>query len=208
MAETSVRVDVWSDFVCPWCFLASTSLDKLETEQKIDIMWRSYELRPKGSPPMPESYRQRILAGRPQLDALAEQRYGVKLTHGPLDIDSRLAHIGIKYAEEQGLGKEYHDAMFRAYWQDGRSIDQEGVLVEVAESVGLEREAFLKALETPGYLHQVLADITEAQALGLQGVPAMIFAGKYLVSGAQPYDVLSKVVTDVNARMSAEASTN
>ncbi|MBI1277278.1 MAG: thioredoxin domain-containing protein [Anaerolineaceae bacterium] len=201
MTDASVRVDVWSDFVCPWCFLASTSLDKLEAEQKIEIVWHSYELRPKGSPPMPETYRQRILAARPQLDALAQEHYGIKLTHGPLDVDSRAAHIGMKYAEEQGVGKAYHDAMFRAYWQYGRAIDQQDVLLDVAERVGLERDAFVNALETPNYLHQVVADITQAQALGLQGVPAMIFAGKYLVSGAQPYEVLNKVVTDVRARL-------
>jgi len=71
MAEASVRVDVWSDFVCPWCFLASTSLEKLEAEQKIELVRHSYELRPKGSPPMPEAYRQRIEAGRPQFEAMA-----------------------------------------------------------------------------------------------------------------------------------------
>ncbi len=208
MTDASVRVDVWSDFVCPWCFLASTSLEKLEAEQKIEIVWHAYELRPQGSPPMPEAYRQRILAGRPQLDALARDRYGIQLTHGALGVDSRAAHVGMKYAEEQGVGKAYHDAMFRAYWRDGRSIDQQDVLLEVAESVGLKREAFLKALETPAYLHKVVADITEAQAMGLQGVPAIIFARKYLVSGAQPYEVLNKVVSDVNARLNAETSTN
>ncbi len=205
MTEASVRVDVWSDFVCPWCFLASTSLEKLEGEQKIEIVWRSYELRPKGSPPMPEEFRQRIEAGRPQFDAMALERYGIKMVHGPLGVDSRDAHIGMKYAEEQGMGKAYHDAMFRAYWQEGRAIDRQDVLLDVAESVGLEREAFAAALETPSYLHLVLADITEAQAMGLQGVPAMIFASKYLVSGAQPYEVLNKVVSDVNTRLQVES---
>ena len=203
MAEAPVRVDVWSDFVCPWCFLASTSLEKLEAEHKVELIWHSYELRPKGSPPMPEYYRQRIEAGRPQFEAMALERYGVQLTQGPFGTDSRAAHIGAKYAEEQGVGKAYRDAMFRAYWQDARVIDQQDVLLDVAESVGLERAAFTEALETPAYLHLVLADITQAQALGLQGVPAMIFAGKYLVSGAQPYEVLSKVVDDVGARLAS-----
>jgi predicted DsbA family dithiol-disulfide isomerase len=203
MAGTPVHVDVWSDFVCPWCFLASTTLAKLEAENKIELTWHSYELRPKGSPPMPEYYRQRIEAGRPEFEAMALERYGVQLTQGPFGTDSRAAHIGAKYAEEQGVGKAYRDAMFRIYWQDARKIDEQDVLLEVAEKVGLEREAFLTALETPAYLHQVLADVTQAQALGLQGVPAMIFASKYLVSGAQPYDVLAKVVTDVGARLAS-----
>jgi len=154
---------------------------------------------------MPEAYRQRIEAGRPQMEAMALERYGIKMTHGPFGVDSRPALIGAKYAEEQDVGKAYHDAMFRAYWQDARAIDQQEVLLDVAESVGLEREAFAAALETPAYLHLVLADITEAQALGLQGVPAMIFAGKYLVSGAQPYDVLVRVADSVRERLEAES---
>jgi len=201
MAEASVRVDVWSDFVCPWCFLASTSLDRLESENKIEVIRHSYELRPKGSPPMPDALRQRIEAGRPQFEAMALEHYGIKLTQGPFGVDSRTALIGAKYAEEQGVGKAYHEAIYRAYWQDARHIDQLDVLLDVAESTGLEREAFAAALETPAYLHLVLADITQAQALGLQGVPAMIFAGKYLVSGAQPYAVLSKVADDVRERL-------
>jgi len=205
MTDAPIRVDAWSDFVCPWCFLASTTLEKLKADEKIEIIWRSYELRPKGSPPMPEAYRQRIEAGRPQFEAMALERYGIKITQGPFGVDSRPALIGAKYAEEQGVGKAYHDAMFRAYWQDARHIDQQDVLLDVAQSVGLEPEAFTAALENPAYLQLVLADINQAQAMGLQGVPAMIFAEKYLVSGAQPYEVLVKVVGDVQARLKTDA---
>ncbi len=154
---------------------------------------------------MPDALRQRIEAGRPQMEAMALERYGIKMSHGPIGIDSRPALIGAKYAEEQGVGKAYHDVMFRAYWQDARGIDQLDVMLDVAKSVGLEAEAFTAALDNPEYLHQVLADITQAQALGLQGVPALIFANKYLVSGAQPYDVLSRVAVDVRKRMESES---
>lgn len=154
---------------------------------------------------MPEAYRQRIEAGRPQMEAMALERYGLKMTHGPFGVDSRPALIGAKYAEEQGVGTAYHDALFRAYWQDALAIDQLGVLLDVAEKVGLERNAFAAALETPAYLHLVLADITQAQAMGLQGVPALVFAEKYLVSGAQPYEVLSRVADDVRKRLETES---
>ncbi len=203
MEETPIRVDVWSDFVCPWCFLASTSLQRLEESHGIEIIRRAYELRPKGSPPMPVEYRKRIEESRPQMEAMALERYDIKMNAGPFGIDSRPGLIGAKYAEEQGAGAAYHDAMFRAYWQEAHSIDQLDVLLDVAESIGLDRDAFAEALDTPAYLHLVLADITQAQAMGLQGVPAMIFAGKYLVSGAQPYDVLKKVVDDVQTRLKA-----
>ena len=72
---SGLRLDVWSDFVCPWCFLASTSLEKLKQSHDVEVVWHSYELRPKGSPPMPEAYRARIEAAQPQLVLIARQHY-------------------------------------------------------------------------------------------------------------------------------------
>jgi predicted DsbA family dithiol-disulfide isomerase len=198
MAPT--QVDVWSDFVCPWCFLASISLEKLKDSHGVEVIWHSYELRPKGSPPMPESYRARIEAAQPQLRAIAKDTYGVVLNSGPFGIDSRLALISDKYAASQGKGAEYHDATFRAYWLDGRNIEDRTVLREIAESVGLDGKAFLASLDKPDYEEEVVADIEQAQSFGLSGVPAMIFAGKYLVSGAQPYDTLVNVLKQVESR--------
>lgn len=195
-----IQVEVWSDFNCPWCFLASISLEKLHQSHGVEVVWRSYELRPKGSPPMPESYRARIEASRPQMEAMAREKYGVELHSGPFGIDSRPALIGDKFAEAQGKGADYHVAVFRAYWVEAKNIEDRAVLRDIAQSVGLDGAAFLAALEEPAYEDAVIADIQQAQAYGLSGVPALIFAEKYLVSGAQPYDVLVNVVGQIEAR--------
>lgn len=200
---SSVRVDVWSDFVCPWCFLASTSLAKLKESHAVEVVWHSYELRPQGSPPMPEAYRARIEAAQPQLRAMASQNYGVELHSGPFGINSRAALIGDKYAEAQGKGDAYHAATFKAYWQEGRNIEDRSVLMDIAQSVGLDANQFNAALDEPIYEDAVLVDIEQAQNFGLSGVPALIFANKYLVSGAQPYDSLVNIVTQVQAREAA-----
>ncbi len=71
------------------------------------------------------------------------------------------------------------------------------MLAEIAVMIGLDREAFLTALKSEKYLGQVMADIAQARTYGLNGVPALVFANKYLVSGAQPYDVLLQVVQQV-----------
>jgi predicted DsbA family dithiol-disulfide isomerase len=199
----AIRVDVWSDFVCPWCFLASTSLAKLKESHGVEVVWHSYELRPQGSPPMPEAYRARIEATRPQLEAMARQNYGVELHSGPFGINSRAALIGDKYAESQGKGDAYHAATFKAYWQEGRNIEDRAVLRDIAQSAGLDADKFSAALDEPMYEDAVLFDIEQAQNFGLSGVPALIFANKYLVSGAQPYDSLVKVVQQVQAREAA-----
>jgi predicted DsbA family dithiol-disulfide isomerase len=159
-------------------------------------------LRPKGGPPISPEYRQHIeQVGRPRFEAVAREMYGLRIQSGPFGIDSRPALVGAKFAEGQGVGQAYHDAVFRAYWQQGRSLEDRAVLLEVAGSVGLKPDAFSAALDDPAYLRAVLADIMEAQAIGLTGVPALIFAGQYLVSGAQPYEVLVQVVEKVREKI-------
>lgn len=130
---------------------------------------------------------------RPQLYQMARERYGLDLNSGPMGIDSRPALIGAKYAEDQGVGDAYHAAVFAGYWLHGRSIAETAVLADIAELVGLEREAFLAALTDERWETAVAADIQQAMAYGLSGVPALVFADKYLVTGAQPYETLVQV---------------
>jgi predicted DsbA family dithiol-disulfide isomerase len=163
----------------------------------VEVAWHSYELRPAGSPPIPAEYLARIKATEPRLLNMAREQYGLELNRGPMGIHSRSALIGAKVAEAQGKGPQYHDAVFRAYWQRANNIGDVEVLAEIAHSIGLEREAFLAALQDERYAARVDADIDEAYSYGLTGVPALIFDQRYLVSGAQPYEVLRQVVEKV-----------
>lgn len=164
------------------------------------VRWRSFELRPKGAPPISPEYRARILAARPRFEAMAREQYGVEINVGPFGVDSRPALVGAKYAEEMGVGEAYHDGVFRAYWQQGQSIEDVEVLAGIAERVGLAREPFLAALAGEGgWQTAVTADVEQAYQYGLSGVPALVFANKYLVSGAQPYEVLAQVADQVAA---------
>ena len=175
----------------------SSSLEKLKQAYDVEVAWHSYELRPAGSPPIPAEYLARIKAAEPRLLNMAREQYGLELNRGPMGISSRAALIGAKVAEAQGKGLEYHDAMFRAYWQRANNIGDVEVLAEIAHSIGLEREAFVAALGDDRYVAQVDDDIEQAYAYGLTGVPALIFGQRYLVSGAQPYEVLRQVVEKV-----------
>jgi predicted DsbA family dithiol-disulfide isomerase len=196
----SIRVDVWSDFVCPWCFLATYPLKQLQESHGVEIVRRAYELRPEGQPPMPEDFRQYIdNTAQPQFDRTAKQRYGVEVKRGPLGINSRPALVGAKYANEHGKSEAYHDTLYRAYWQSAQNIEDRAVLREIAEKLGLNADGFAAALDDERYLAQVLADERQAGEYGLSGVPAMVFENKYLVSGAQPYGALVKVVEQLKS---------
>ncbi len=142
---------------------------------------------------MPPEYRARIEASRPQLYAMAQNQYGLTLNVGPFGINSRPALVGAKFADEMGAGEAYHAAVFRAYWQEAQDISDPAVLKEAATAVSLDSAAFLAALDDPHYQAQNLADVEQAHAYGLSGVPALVYNNKYLVSGAQPYETLAQV---------------
>ena len=201
----SLHVDVWSDFVCPWCYLVSTSLDRLNDSHGVTIAWKSYELRPKGSPPMPESYKERIKSLEPQMKAMAKSQYGIEINQGEFGINSRPALIGEKFAEQFNLGNVYHKAVFEAYWLEAKNIEDQVVLGDIAESLGLNREDFLASLDNPELETLVEIDIQQARQLELRGVPALIFEGKYYIPGAQPYDELVRFVEQLKQRLEQNA---
>ena len=163
------------------------SLERLKQEHDVQVHWRSFELRPAGSPPIPPEYAARIAQSRPAFAAAMKNDHGVDIVFGPFGIDSRPSLILDKYAEAHGRGDAFHMAVLEAYWQRGEDISDHDVLKALAQKVDLPADALDAALADPQYAAQVDADVAQAQAYGLSGVPATVFAGKYLVSGAQPY---------------------
>lgn len=134
------------------------------------------------------------------MEAMAREQYGVEVNSGPFGISSRPALIGAKYAEAQGVGEAYNVAVLTAYWQNARDISDTAVLADLATSVGLDREDYLAALDDPQWTRAVLADVEQAFNYGLNGVPALILADKYLISGAQPYPALAEAVEEIARR--------
>ncbi len=116
---------------------------------------------------------------------------------GPIGTNSRPALVLEKYAETQGKGAAFHIAAMRAYWEQARDISDPAVLKEIAEQVGLSTSDFEQILASEAFDGQVSADIELAHEYGLTGVPALVFADRYLVMGAQPYPALKQVVERV-----------
>ena len=180
--------------------MAESSLDSLKQTRAVQVQFRAYELRPEGTPPIPPEleaqYRQRIAAGWPRVQQIARERCGLELKRmdDPQPHPTRLAHIGARYASAQGQGEAYHRAVFRAHWQELRDISQADTLADIARALGLDEAGFRAALENPDYRAEVEADEYWAYQQNLSGVPAFIFAEHYLVSGAQPVEMLEQLV--------------
>jgi predicted DsbA family dithiol-disulfide isomerase len=180
--------------------MAESSLDSLKQTRAVQVQFRAYELRPAGTPSLPPEveaqHRQRIAAGWPRVQQIARERFGLELKpmDDPQPHPTRLAHIGAKYATAQAQGEAYHRAVFRAHWQEERDISAVATLVEIAQTLGLDEAEFRAALDNPDYRAEVESDENWARQQDLNGVPAFIFAERYLVSGAQPVELLQQVV--------------
>jgi predicted DsbA family dithiol-disulfide isomerase len=190
-------IDVWSDFVCPWCYLGAVTLQQLEESHQVTVRWHSFELRPKGSPPIPEWYKEKIKQMRPQFKAIAKERYDIDIQQGLFGVNSRPALIGMKYAEHQGKGEIYHQQVFEAYFKDGLNIEEIDVLRNIVTNIGLDADQFEEALSDGKLNAEVSADIETASQYGITGVPAMILVDKYILNGAQPYEELVSIIEQI-----------
>jgi predicted DsbA family dithiol-disulfide isomerase len=190
--------------------MIKSGLDRLAQTEDIEIIWKSYELRPKNAPSLPEAvekaYRERIAAAWPQTQQIASERFGVEMKSHRWGVKSRYALEGAKLAEEKGLGDAYHEAMFKAHFIDDRDFGDLATLADLAAEVGLDRAEFVAAIKSGAYAAQVDADIAQAMAYGLQGVPATLIERKYLISGAQPYETLRDIVQQIKQRMNEVAN--
>jgi predicted DsbA family dithiol-disulfide isomerase len=187
--------------------MIKSSLDELAKIEDIEVTWKSFELRPLYAPPMPpdqeQAYKERIAAAWPRTSQMARDHFGVEMKHHRWGIKSRLALEGAKYAEAQGVGEAYHQAMFKAHFIEDRDFGDLQILADLAVEVGLNRAEFIQAIESGAYAQQVDTDVAQAHAYGINGVPAALIQQKYLVSGAQPLEALQNIAQQVKSREQA-----
>lgn len=191
-------MSVWSDYVCPFCYLELPVLDHLQRRlgDALTIDWRAFELRPDPVPTLNPDGEYLHRVWNASVYPMAETR-GMTLRLPPVQPRSRKALEAAEFAREQGKFDAMHRALFRAFFEHGRDLEDVSVLLDVAVSVGVDDEALKTALLTGKYEAKVLADQALAQRLGVSGVPAMLIHandGAHLLSGAQPLEALSAAV--------------
>ncbi|MDR3539761.1 MAG: DsbA family protein [Desulfosporosinus sp.] len=171
--------------------IGKVPLDQLAKDRNLTLEWKAFELRPEGLeiPPKSAEYLARAKAGIENLS----RKYGLHMTFNNQSKHSRLALEGAKFAEEHGLGNEYHDAVFAALFQEQKNINDPKVLSELALQIGLDQDEFMQALVTRTYQQAVAQDIEEAYQLDIHSVPCFIVAGRKAF-GVQSYEALEKLL--------------
>jgi predicted DsbA family dithiol-disulfide isomerase len=178
--------------------MAESGLDSLKHTRDITVEWHAFELRPggqfPGTPEQEAAYRARIGDRHKQMQAHARQHFGLEMGEGAWAVNSRPALEGMFFARAQGMEDPYHRACFAAHWQEGRRLDDLDTLTDIARSIGLDAEAFQAAVEGGQHRVDFEMDLMLAREIGINAVPAFVFGNRYLVSGAQPVQVLEQVV--------------
>lgn len=194
------KIDVFVDYVCPFCFLVEPALAELERERDVEVTIRPFELRPDPVPTLrPEDdYLPRVW--RDAVYPMAA-RVGVPVQLPTVSPQPRTekAFMVLQLAQERGLAKAYTDATFSAFFQHDRNIGLDEVIVDVATSVGLDRTEVEEALRSDDRRERQRADQEYAvRTVGIDAVPAVVVEGQVL-RGVPSATRLKKVVDDLAA---------
>jgi len=199
MTEPRV-IEVFSDYVCPWCYLGSARVARLQKEHGVQVTFVHFPLHPET--PAEGKSLEALFAGRgydiPKMQAQMRARMAAEgLPYGDrkMTYNSRLAQELGKWAETQAGGEAIHDALFRAYFVDGRNIGDVDVLAQIAESIGLDGAKAREVLVTRSFKAAVDADWQKSRTYGVTGVPTYVTGGRGVV-GAQPYEMLEQLVEE------------
>ena len=192
------KVIVYSDYICPFCFIGKERVDRLEREFGVDVEWKGFEIHPEippdGSDLASLGFDEATAAAiHSQVRELSEEA-GLKLNPSTRISNSRLALQIAEFAKEKGKFREYHEAVFRGYWQEGKDIGHREQLFTLAAQADLDLEELEFYLESGKAADKLNQHLQEVREYGIDGVPTFIIGNKMVV-GAQPYKVLEEILS-------------
>lgn len=205
MPDAGVRLTVISDYICPWCYLGSARVERLQRDFALEVDWQPFELHPE-IPPEGKELRGAAAAYYERFRALADDA-GLAFEPPARVPNSHRALEAAEFARERAAFDAYHRALFDAYFAHGRDIGDTEVLAELGVAVGLDARGLLEALESRRYASVVDERTEEARQRGITGTPTFIFENgerRLPVVGAQDYAVFESVAR----RMGAERRTS
>ena len=170
--------------------------DLIKSDPDVELIWRAFELRPEPVPMIDPNSEYLTRIWRDSVAPMAA-RLGVTMSFPPVKPRTRLAHEAAHWARAQGRFDDYHDEIFRAFFERGEDIGDADVLVALAVSLELDSESLRLSLTSHEFAASVVADENEAARLRVSGVPAFVVNRKAAASGVQPVENLKKLIERV-----------
>ncbi|MDN3311720.1 DsbA family oxidoreductase [Microbacterium oryzae] len=219
----AIKIDVWSDIACPWCYIGKRNLESGLAEvagdddaPRVEVTYHSFELAP-DTPVDFDGSELDFLAGHKGMAAEQVEQMLARVTEvaAGAGLDYRFdilkhtntvkAHELIHHAKAQGRQLEMTERLLQAYFTEGRHVGRVDDLVDLAVEVGLDADGAREALESDRHVADVRRDQEQARAYGINGVPFFVIDGRYGVSGAQPPEAFAQVTRQVWAEHQSAA---
>jgi predicted DsbA family dithiol-disulfide isomerase len=214
----SITVEIWSDVVCPWCYIGKrrfeTAIAELADEIDVDIVFKPFQLDPTASPgkagPVIEAYAKKF-GGPERAQELIDHVTAVAAESGlqfrmdrALRANTLLAHRVLWLAESTGHQVALKERLLQAYFIDGLDIGDPEVLATCASEVGLDHDRVRAFLDSDEGMVEVQAELRSAAEFEITAVPTFVFDGKWMVPGAQDPDTFVQVLRRVVAKRTAD----
>jgi predicted DsbA family dithiol-disulfide isomerase len=217
-----LRIDVWSDIACPWCYVGKRHLEqalsRFPDAKSVEVVWRAFELDRSAPPEKKElgPYAERLAKkyGMSTQDAQGriDHLVSVGKTDGlTLDFERIRpgntfdAHRLVHYAREVGVQDAVKERFLRGYLSEGEAIGNREVVARLAVDAGLDADRVSSILASDEYARDVRTDQAEAQRLGIHGVPFFVVGGRYALSGAQPAETIERALQQAWSELNAPA---
>lgn len=204
-----MKVEIWSDIMCPFCYIGKrrfeAALEQFPGKDNITVEWKSFQLNPalKSQPgkdiydyvaEMKGQSREWSLAIHDQMAGTAKEAGLTYNFEKAVLANSFDAHRLIQLAKKHQLGDAAEEALFHAYFTEGKDMSNHETLIAIGVEIGLDKTAVAAMLQSRDYAAAVNNDVEEAQQLGIRGVPFFVLDRKYGVSGAQPVEAFSQAL--------------
>lgn len=214
-----LRIDIWSDIACPWCYVGKRHLEQalgsFPEAKSVEIVWHAFELNPSAPRESHEGpYAERLAKKYGMSSKEAQSRIDHLVSVGKSDgltLDfERIrpgntfdAHRVVHYAREVGKQDAVKERFLRGYLSEGEAIGDPAVVARLAVDVGLDAERVSAILASDEYAREVRTDEAEAHRLGIHGVPFFVVGGRYALSGAQPAELMGRALSQAWSEMAA-----
>ena len=207
-----MKIEIWSDFVCPFCYIGKRLLDQalesFEHSDQVDVVYKSYELHPDAksdeSISMYEMLAKKMGVSAEEAASMSDRvkehaaSVGLRYQFNSVKQTNTLdAHRLLKYAETVGKASVYTERLFRAHFTESAFIGNHETLLKLAHEAGLDQVRAEEVLSSNAYESDVRRDQLEGQTLGVKGVPFYVFNRKYAISGVQPLELIKETLNQV-----------
>ena len=205
-----MKIEIWSDVMCPFCYIGKKhfeqALEKIPYKDNIQVEWKSFQLDQDLSKDEPIDIMtylterkgitsEQIAGMNARLNEMGAEA-GIKFNQDQAKvINTSDAHRLIHFAQTKGKANEAEEALFKAYFTDGKNVANYDTLAEIGEEIGLNKAEVQAMLDSDAFVFDVASDVLDARNIGVSGVPFFVIDRKYALSGAQPVAYFESALT-------------